>query len=1266
MFGVDDVLLATLATQVGSAVFNSYRGNKHSKELAAKQQALEEKIQKDGMQNAREEFAALCSLQREIEHEMQRDRIDMIKSNHANALLEKAYSVALDKWPLLVPPYVIKNECLLNLEQSQRDILSLNCIMTTSMDSNFNRSIFPNVEEAVAEFCYAYWNVASERSIRFYQRAWKDNITDIGAECRNIHALMKDVPTLVLSPQVRHEKLTFRFFWWGLSTNPQDVHIDDNSVFDPELSNPVYEGMKYSDDDIRIILSELIPKLESFISYFADLYYWNYYRSSPILPSLIHDTNLMLPESNIRDFASAYIEVFNSPAPTTTEGSSYVQYANAIAPLISTDKYEYFVTSLLHELARCFGINEQCVTIFDLLKNNGGYWHLDETHQKYLKDIVLSDKMIVLNEKNDALDNNQNTIDMNALNYVEYKNQLVKFADAALDISDIPQSDREKIEENKNKVETDQFSMALIGEYQGGKSTTFDVLCGGRDISPRGNNMKTSACRISATNVPDNLKEYAEVTWKSDRQLLQTIKDVLKYIDPEDLGCNIVSGKEFSYEKHVRLGDKQHIGLIKDAISQAQNDNPDEAMKDVIIIAQFVAEFYGSTVALRKKTKGYTLEEVLPIMVFPRNMYERIFKGNNTLCEFSKEESLFAFVETVDCYIHSEELRRLGCSVVDCPGLFASDYDTSIALLTIAKSDAVLYLLSGEKQMGQGDNNAISKIYKDKIDNNPQYDGKDVFFAINQRKSDEETSFVGYNLSKINSIGFKKKELPLFNALLCYYAKIGHNYLSGTLDKQTEVKFMASGRGKGLPFEKKWITEANSILNSLWLDEQYKVTQLDQKNCDTLLRVSNFQGVFSPIEDYVVQNKAYTILVDSGANKILEALLHAEKALLDKKRNLLRTVEERQAAYEHARQVLATFVQEATDLIDNEFISEDTVKTYVCDIYSRIFQNNDTVRSIAFKATKELVSYIKRTGTKWNALLSKVGTKKSKKEHEEKLGKAIKNIVENAFNEALTPPMESYVVNVLSGKEQHFNRIYDEAVCKLQKELKRKWDIATTDAPLLNSIPTISVYGDIKDNVQKSFSAGLNVDGKTVGYTASAAISQISKDIVDSIVSLVVGVIVAMMYDFLFFGGAGQLLMLIYGALSSLFTWAVRRGNKTIESVEDFNKDGKNIYNLISSNVYQCVNDDMTKEKICFSSGGLGTAPKKVIDATKENCRMQLNPVKELLEEEIRKREREFAAARSHLEQEAARIKEVVDGKIVPLRANVLSFIKKITKYADK
>ena len=1250
----------TISAQVVSAVFNSKRSNNLSKELAAKQREFEEKSLCEGIENARTEFAELCNLQRQLDAAVQTDRLQLIRDNAEQNLELIALVAALDRWPLFVAPYVITNGSLYNEgELTSGFMLPMNCILTTSNDRDFNRKIFPDLEENVADFCLKYWNESAEKSIRFYKNAWRNTIEDASSRIEDIQAHLSCVPTMVISPKVKDGKLFFRFHWWGLSSNPNDIHFNDE--LDPEFS-VAYD----SPTQILEVISQASSKLSALISYFTDLYYWNYYRSSPILPVLIHHTHLILSESDSIDYASAYIGIIESTKSITVEGGDYVQYANAIAPLIPTDKYQVFVASLLNKLAKCFGINGQDVTIFELLNNDGGYWYLNGQQKKYLKDIVLSEKTIKMNEEDNAFEINQTTIHMNASSYIEYKNQLVQFAKSALKISDILESDRIGIERAKNKVETDQFCVSLIGEYQGGKSTTFDMLCGGRDISPRGNNMKTSACRIRATNVPDNVIEYAEVKWKSDYQLLQTIKDVLSYIEPEDLGCELSTTKTFSYESYVQLGNQQHIKLIQDAISKAKNDNPNEAMKDTLIVAQFIAEFYSRTINLRKKINGYTLSEVLPFMVFPKNMHERIISGNNSLSSFTDTEALFAFVETVDCYIHSKELRKLGCSVIDCPGLFASDYDTSIALLTIADSDAVLYLLSGEKMMGQGDTNAISKIYKNKKIVNPQYDGKDVFFVINQRKSVEETSFVGYDLSKINDIGFKTTELPLYNALLCYYAKIGLNYLCGTLDEQTKVGFMASGRGRYLPFVQKWVKEANSILNSLWLDDQYKVTQLDQMSCETLMSISNFQGVFSPIEDYVVHNKAYSILVDNGANKILEALLRTEKALLGKERDLLKTVEERQVAYEYARQVLAQFVQEATDLIDNGFITDEKVRSYVSDIYTQILQNNDTVGKIAFEATKQLVTYIKRTSTKWDALCSKFGTKDSKRKHEDKLKNAIQGIVVNTFNEELKPPMELYVVNILSDKEQNFNRIYEDAVNKLQKGIKRKWDVATTEAPLLNNIPVLRVYGDIKTNIQKNFSERLKVSNDTIGDTARAAIGLLSKDIVDGIVSLIVGVLVGMMYDFLITGGIGSLFMLIYGAMGSLITWAMRRGNNTIDSPEDFNKDGKNIYNLISSNIYKCVNDTSTKEKMCFSEGGLSTAPNVIINATKENCKKQLIPVKELLEEEIRNRETEFASAKEDLEREAARIKKVREESIEPLRTNISSFVNKIIKHADK
>lgn len=1249
----------TIGVQVGAAVFNSRRSNRLSRKLAAKQREFEEKSLCEGIENTRTEFAELCNLQRQLDAAVQTDRLQLIRNDTEQNLELIALIAALDRWPLFVAPYVITNGSLYNEgELTDGFMFPMNCILTTSTDRDFNRKIFPSLEENLADFCLKYWNESAEKSIRFYKGAWRDTIEDAGYRIEDIQTHLSSVPTMVISPKVKDRKLFFRFHWWGLSSNPNDTHFNDE--FDPEIS-VAYDSF----EQISEVISQASAKLSALISYFADLYYWNYYRSSPILPALIHDTHLILSESDLRDYSSAYIRGIESIKSMIVESDDYVRYADAITSIIPRDKYQAFVTSLLNKLANCFGINDRDVTIFDLINSDGGYWHLDEQQKECLKRIVLSEKTIKMNKENNTLEINQTITSMDASSYSEYKNQLVQFAESALKISDIPESDRIDIEKTKNKVETDQFCVTLIGEYQGGKSTTFDILCGGRDISPRGNNMKTSACRIRATNIPDNIAEYAEVKWKSDYQLLQTMKDVLLYIEPEDLGYEISETKPFSYEGYVQLGNPQHIELIQGAINEAKNNNPNEAMKDILVVAQFIVEFYSRTINLRKKINGYTLSEVLPFMVFPKNMHERIINGNNSLSDFTETEALFAFVETVDCYIHSKELRKLGCSVIDCPGLFASDYDTSIAVLTIADSDAVLYLLSGEKMMSQGDTKAISEIYKSKKIVNPQYDGKDVFFAINQRKSLEETSFIGYDLSKINGIGFKKTELPSYNALLCYYAKIGLNYVEGTLDEQTKRAFMASGRWRNLSFEQKWVNEVNAILSSLWLDDQYKMTRLDQISCETLMGISNFQGVFSSIEDYIVQNKAYSILVDNGANKISEVLLRTEKALLDKERNLLKTVEERQAAYEHARQVLARFIREATNLIDKGFITNEKIEAYVSDVYTRILQNNDTVKKIAFEATKRLVTYIKKTGTKWDALCSKVGTKKSKQQNEDKLKSAIQGIIVNVFNEELKPPMELYVVNILSGKEQKFNEIYDTAVNRLQKELKRKWDIAAAEAPLLNSIPVPIVYGDIKTNVQKNFSEGLKVGKDTIGDTARAAIGQVSKDIVDGIVSLVVGVLVGMMYDFLLTGGIGSLFMLIYGALGSLIAWAVRRGGKTIDTPDDFNKDGKNIYNLISSNIYQCVNETETKEKMCFSEGGLSTPPKVIITATKENCKKQLIPIIELLEAEIRKREAEFAAAKEELKRESARIKKVREESIEPLRNGIVSFVNNITGHAE-
>lgn len=308
-------LLTTIGAQVGSALYNNIKGKKQAAKLANLQQKLEEKILLNGIENSREEYAQMCVLQREIEQAMQNDRLELIKNNHLNSIQMEAYNVSLEHWPLFTPPYVIKGQLFDDINAlgpSSIDTIPLNCIMTTSMHSKFNQKIFPQLEEGIALFCSRYWGSSQHRSIRFFQNAWRDktygSTVDVGTHIMDLFAHLEDVPTIVLSPVVRNGKITFRFNWWGISNNLQDQHNSDEMEYDPELAITISDDLTLSDEQIKNITNELTTKLSAFISYFADLYYWNFYKYTPQLPHIIKTNLIQKLQSNIVD---DYVELYS-------------------------------------------------------------------------------------------------------------------------------------------------------------------------------------------------------------------------------------------------------------------------------------------------------------------------------------------------------------------------------------------------------------------------------------------------------------------------------------------------------------------------------------------------------------------------------------------------------------------------------------------------------------------------------------------------------------------------------------------------------------------------------------------------------------------------------------------------------------------------------------------------------------------------------------------------------------------------------------------
>lgn len=297
--------LATIAAQMGSAWINSSRSKSHSKKMAELQRAYEEKAAKEGIENARAEFAELCSFQREMEKQTHKDRLELIKNNHEQTLYQVAYERSLHKWPLLVPPYVIANAPL-TIGSSMEQRIPLNCILTTSSNLSFNRHVFPKIEEQIAIFCSKYWNISANKSIRFFQEAWKDTANDVGSLHKDIYAHLKNVPTLLISPVLKNETILFRFYWWGLSLDPTDAHVDELNELNPELSISITSDTKFDGEISNLIVKGCVPKLEAFISFFADLYYWNYYKEPPLLTALLQSGVIALTQSETKDYVNEY------------------------------------------------------------------------------------------------------------------------------------------------------------------------------------------------------------------------------------------------------------------------------------------------------------------------------------------------------------------------------------------------------------------------------------------------------------------------------------------------------------------------------------------------------------------------------------------------------------------------------------------------------------------------------------------------------------------------------------------------------------------------------------------------------------------------------------------------------------------------------------------------------------------------------------------------------------------------------------------------
>ena len=1083
---VDPLSLALMAVNVGASVFNNWRNNKQSHKLQEKQQEFARAAAERNKQRMWQLMREGQELALEMERETHENRLEDIRNDFDKILHRLAYIEAIKTWPLKVLPIVMKNQSLGSLTATADENIAMHCILTPSNCIQFNKYILPTIEEKLADFCNLHWSTLSSHPILFYSGAWKTGTIPTGVEVSQLKTNLRNLPTLLITPFFKPEGgIVFQINAWGIGVELEtEIECADFSYAESYKSDIDY----LQEEDIKErTIEEFIPYLQCLIGYIADQYFWTNHNESPLLPTLLA---MKVVNTDGMQYLNAtnrtrYNVILNKSLENTIFVRDNMALLRSIAPLLEESDIRSISTKLFYQYCSAKeSINEES-TVEEIFANDGHFTGEDYTFLNNFTAIYkpLIEKNEYKLKKSKALIKNR--FNMDSKKYVEKRDELIDIINETINVDMFSEIDKNTLENIKSKCLENQFNIVLIGEFQGGKSTTFNAFCDGREISPRGFGLKTSACRISASNLSERTaEEYAFISWKTNQQLLMSINNLLKkHINrSEDLSIQDTDAREL-YEI-LDLGNEKHRALIGKAIEAEfrlnhRQNHTDEL--DLCSIASIIINYYNSSeLNILREEHRFSINDVAKFVTFPENFNSILIDGFK---KFSFEDFIFAFIADVKCYIHSNNLQRLGCTIVDCPGLFASAWDTQVAFETLRDADAIIYLLTGEKEMPLGDEKALSAI---KDFNSTTIENK-LFVTINTRKGENNTNkYLTKDKEKLAAIGFDNVRIYKFNAQLMFLSEFANLYINNNQDEVSVKRFIDIQRNNDIEdknddIKRIWCKSVNRCYAALALEDEdgnfLKINEMSKENICDILKYSNASEYLSPIEDFIVGKKAYSILVESGANNVVNSLNMLSSKLQQIKEDSTKSIEEIETELLKIENDFNIQKEAILEILEAEDYKEDVVMPIAKNGFEVIFTKENieaTALNIVLNLRQELGFAMKAK----MAMLKTMETFDIYNQKQEKVRNEIEVIIKRVFVNNYQTIFESATKGWIIDIQEENNEAYKSFAIgnfrRIHREIQRSWKRSNNE--------------DIKDYEFKKFPDSI----KNLNITLSQSLSDCS------------------------------------------------------------------------------------------------------------------------------------------------------------------------------
>lgn len=637
---------------------------------------------------------------------------------------------------------------------------------------------------------------------------------------------------------------------------------------------------------------------------------------------------------------------------------------------------------------------------------------------------------------------------MDVKQYEERREKLVELIDRGLALrAGIPDKTSDALAEIRRKVFENQFRIVLVSGFECGKSTTFNMLCGGQEISPRGLMVPTSATVVSAQNTLDQDRVgTASVVWRTDRELTmifaKQILRIFKKIDEKRFGgiqqaddlCD-----ELSYPEDIPLLKKAVAKQVGEILDNRSHGILNDADNDALRMAYIISNFYGNPLIEELKArKSFPVAEVAKLITFPRKFVRDWMHSEE--CAYKPEECVFAFVRQVHCYVQSEYLARTGSVLIDCPGLFSSSYDTAVAYEILENADAVWYIFNG-MAIGQTEMKALKQIMAAKPNS--------IFYTVNllaaplKMAQDVGIPECIQRIKQETGIELKGSEFHYYNAFLALSAlemkrakndKLSAhdiNEIRRIYDHQNSATINDRYYGQLMARSPEGMIDGN-IARALISAYGINWSLLLGAGVDPYaecLNISGIDDILGAVENEVLARKAKSILIDNGSHKAIELIKSVENELVVAESVLRNAESERSEAYESAKKKLEEFKDFCNKCLDR--LRDDAIDhALALDYWNEVI--NSSTDEVAEAAAEKIVDY------DLNELRQGLS----------------EQIVNDTFAEIVKPKATAWANQIKNGMNGQFNKLVGSVMKGIIEDTSKKWEVIIKDEPMLENLPT--------------------------------------------------------------------------------------------------------------------------------------------------------------------------------------------------------------------